>query len=965
MKRSIFAIPAAILLAGTAQAAITTNLVQDFEGDVPHHLLRWDGSSNYDPADPASGDEMLGGFATNRWMMADTFVPSNNGKMKMKSKKQNARGAIYTITADQFSGANPNTELSFDVGDIANEGTVYAEVYGIVNPGTAGDSVKYSVLFTPLLNATGSGSVTLLGSKTIGGLADNDVPEVQAKHTISFSYNGTDDIAICLYIIGTSAANKTALIDNVMVTTDDTVYFPPTVSLDPSDELAIYVEDAAGVATGTVDVAYLEGSLGTNVTISSVSVVDQTHSGAFTNATALPLTLATPGVSEDLFIAFDNTTAGLAEGGTATGVVQVIWNEVGSPSSSTSTVPVSATYLPVNDSNIIALFNSGGPSADDRLSGLSAQILLDDGANIPRDKNKGCNDGSYGTLAGNAPTEGGTFKISRNSGLVATLAITNNTGYDVVLDSLHFDFIKQWSVSPEAVDVSIRGDVTSALLLDNTIANVSTYGTVGNNTLADYADFDVALTNLADHTLLHGEGLEIEFAFVRGDSTSPAATFLDNIAVLGSGVNGAELRRDPGIEHLTVTRLDTTLSEVVEMFYTEGDAATNLVFNGVSFTNETHVGAFSASGLIAGLSTPETTQEVVTVTFDNGSAQLAAGETAQATLLLSWNEAGVGERVYEMDFYASRPADAPSGVVALFNTHYVMPDAAIDGVLGHWEGERGRDENFGSTDGTYGTLASPEAPTNGYSWAVNYKLGLVCTMTVTNGSAKDILLSSLSFDMSRRWSQSPDSCTLSVSGDVTADPALLVVSDIPTSTGLLSDFTDYKASLTHLPDHTLGTGESIVFTFTFGGGETNPDTQTGVDNIALMAVDGFDGWAFDMELTEGVNDAPTDNPDGDAMDNLMEYATGCDPLTADAAATLSHAEETGTNWFYHVYAERTDDASLTFTLEARDMLGIGADWSDADLEFLGESAETDGFKSVTNRTDLGTTEFIRLTVDQD
>ena len=74
MKRSIFALLTAILLAGTAQAAITTNLVQDLEGNVPLHILRWSGDALYDPADPANNSELLDGFATAEPVVRDFRV---------------------------------------------------------------------------------------------------------------------------------------------------------------------------------------------------------------------------------------------------------------------------------------------------------------------------------------------------------------------------------------------------------------------------------------------------------------------------------------------------------------------------------------------------------------------------------------------------------------------------------------------------------------------------------------------------------------------------------------------------------------------------------------------------------------------------------------------------------------------------------------------------------------------------
>jgi hypothetical protein len=103
---------------------------------------------------------------------------------------------------------------------------------------------------------------------------------------------------------------------------------------------------------------------------------------------------------------------------------------------------------------------------------------------------------------------------------------------------------------------------------------------------------------------------------------------------------------------------------------------------------------------------------------------------------------------------------------------------------------------------------------------------------------------------------------------------------------------------------------------------------------------------------------------GDGMNNLIEYALGGNPNVDDAAAKLPTASlsEDGT-WFYHVHNERTDDTNLVYTVELVSDLVIGT-WVTNGVDFVGESAvDPDSFKSVTNRTDVGSREFIRLSVE--
>ncbi|VGO19105.1 hypothetical protein [Pontiella sulfatireligans] len=126
----------------------------------------------------------------------------------------------------------------------------------------------------------------------------------------------------------------------------------------------------------------------------------------------------------------------------------------------------------------------------------------------------------------------------------------------------------------------------------------------------------------------------------------------------------------------------------------------------------------------------------------------------------------------------------------------------------------------------------------------------------------------------------------------------------------------------------------------------------------------YDAWALDKGLTSGVNDALTDDPDVDGNDNLMEYSVNGDPLVADSATESFAGLDGETNWFYHVHNQRTDDGSLTYTLELGVDLVDESGWGTTGVEFVGESASVDNYKSMTNRTDVSNKEFIKLTVEK-
>lgn len=121
-------------------------------------------------------------------------------------------------------------------------------------------------------------------------------------------------------------------------------YSDPEVALvlSPSDELELSFKSPETTAAGTVSATYIQGQALTNVQITAISVVNESHSGAFTNVTSLPIVIPDPASNETFEIAFDNSVAGLAEAATATGQVIVTWNELGS-TNRTEVLSVSAT----------------------------------------------------------------------------------------------------------------------------------------------------------------------------------------------------------------------------------------------------------------------------------------------------------------------------------------------------------------------------------------------------------------------------------------------------------------------------------------------------------------------------------------------------------------------------------------------------------------------------------------------
>jgi len=101
------------------------------------------------------------------------------------------------------------------------------------------------------------------------------------------------------------------------------------------------------------------------------------------------------------------------------------------------------------------------------------------------------------------------------------------------------------------------------------------------------------------------------------------------------------------------------------------------------------------------------------------------------------------------------------------------------------------------------------------------------------------------------------------------------------------------------------------------------------------------------------------------LENLGEYAFGGNPVIADAASVLPISQPSE-NHFYHIHNERTDDSSLTYTVELCTNL-VSNGWKTNGVEFVGEAGFSNGWKTVTNRVPtLGKErQFIRLEVEAD
>ena len=128
----------------------------------------------------------------------------------------------------------------------------------------------------------------------------------------------------------------------------------------------------------------------------------------------------------------------------------------------------------------------------------------------------------------------------------------------------------------------------------------------------------------------------------------------------------------------------------------------------------------------------------------------------------------------------------------------------------------------------------------------------------------------------------------------------------------------------------------------------------------------YSDWT-DQYPTLGSATNHMDNPDGDELNNLAEYAIGGDPSDpADTGHTPEQKviDSDGTNWVEYIYARRNDAAErgLEYSLQLSTNLPSNV-WTNAPTEEIGSSTLNAEFDIVTNHVSVsGNQNFIRLRI---
>jgi hypothetical protein len=149
----------------------------------------------------------------------------------------------------------------------------------------------------------------------------------------------------------------------------------------------------------------------------------------------------------------------------------------------------------------------------------------------------------------------------------------------------------------------------------------------------------------------------------------------------------------------------------------------------------------------------------------------------------------------------------------------------------------------------------------------------------------------------------------------------------------------------------------------------NGASQTQLAELEFGTASGpvfYADWADGFGLT-GSNALYDADFDGDALNNLGEYAMGGNPTNGFDLGHLPSAgtaPQNGTNWFEYVYARRRDAVvrGLDYTVEATSNL-VSEAWSTNNVTEIDSGIIDDDFESVTNRIPLGAEGFIRLMIE--
>lgn len=188
---------------------------------------------------------------------------------------------------------------------------------------------------------------------------------------------------------------------------------------------------------------------------------------------------------------------------------------------------------PVSPELLIAWDGGINTNSAVHVAGISGNALTGNIYNQKVDPLAGSTDGSFGYSFSGAGTGLSAYPVRTNTpGNTDTMGfqIINNTGVNLHLNSIIFDYAAWWATSPMSVRIIYASgdlDVTAGTVITTVVVSSG----LGSKT-GDYEDFEVSLTGLPDDVLAPGQSAT--FYLIAGDAAGATANgAFDNAGFTG------------------------------------------------------------------------------------------------------------------------------------------------------------------------------------------------------------------------------------------------------------------------------------------------------------------------------------------------------------------------------------------------------------------------------------------------
>lgn len=178
--------------------------------------------------------------------------------------------------------------------------------------------------------------------------------------------------------------------------------------------------------------------------------------------------------------------------------------------------------------------SSGAAGSDVSAPGVSGTLSTAKLSSV--DATAGSTDGTFGSAITGASTALTAYAVrtaTPGSTDTASFQIVNNSGLDLRLDTIHFDYSRWFAGSPQDVTLTYAsGDLSTTT---GTVINAAT-GMLDLAKVDNYQDFDWSLAGLPDRILANGEKATFNLTASNATSASSNGAF-DNIAISGGSVS--------------------------------------------------------------------------------------------------------------------------------------------------------------------------------------------------------------------------------------------------------------------------------------------------------------------------------------------------------------------------------------------------------------------------------------------